>query len=170
MNPQPNSPEHPEETARRSEAEHRGIVDNIPATADRDRKPSSQPNDQRADLHSLNSMIAIRRLVEGEIISVFIWDFDGRILEANDTFLGMVGYSREDLALGRLNWQDLTPPEWRDADERHLRDVRKTGRVPPFEKENFRKDGSRAPILIGAATFAIADNQGISFPLRYTKR
>src|ERR1700736_3162634 len=51
MNAQPNSPEHPEETARRSETEHRGIVDNIPATADRDRKPSSQPNDQRADLH-----------------------------------------------------------------------------------------------------------------------
>jgi serine/threonine protein kinase len=57
MNAQPNSPEHPEETARRSETEHRGIVDNIPATAHRDRKPSSQPNDQRADLHSLNCMI-----------------------------------------------------------------------------------------------------------------
>jgi len=112
----------------------------------------------------------IRRLVEGEVIGVFIWDFDGRILEANDTFLGMVGYSREDLALGQLNWQDLTPPEWRDADERHLRDVRKTGRVPPFEKEYFRKDGSRVPILIGAATFDEDDNQGVAFVLDLTER
>src|SRR5260370_762141 len=111
----------------------------------------------------------IRRLVEGDIIGVFIWDFDDPILEANNPLLLMVGYSREDLALGRLNWQNPPPPCRRDADERHLRDVRKTGRVPPFEKENFRKDGSRMPILIGAATFAIADNQGISFPLRYTK-
>src|SRR5258708_24971574 len=112
----------------------------------------------------------MRRLVEGEIISVFIWDFDGRILESNDTFLGMVGYSREDLALGRLNWQDLTPPEWREADERHLRDVRKTGRVPPYEKEYFRKDGSRVPILIGAATFDEDDNQGVAFVLDLTER
>src|SRR5258708_29798272 len=52
----------------------------------------------------------IPRLVEGEIIGVFIWDYDGRILEANDTLLRMVGYSREDLALGRLNWRELTPP------------------------------------------------------------
>jgi GAF domain-containing protein len=64
----------------------------------------------------------IRRLVEGEIVGVHIWDFDGRILEANDTFLRMVGYSREDLALGRLNWRDLTPPEWREADERSVQE------------------------------------------------
>src|SRR5260370_10532497 len=52
----------------------------------------------------------IRRLVEGEIIGVFIWDFDGRILEANDTLLRMVGYSREDLALGPLNSRVPTSP------------------------------------------------------------
>src|ERR1700730_5932102 len=47
-----------------------------------------------------------RRLVEGEIISVFIWDFDGLIYEANETFLRMMGYSREELAAGRLNWRE----------------------------------------------------------------
>jgi len=59
MNTQPNSPERPEETARRSETEHRGIVDNIPATADQGMKLSSQPDDyyRRAEFHSLNSKI-----------------------------------------------------------------------------------------------------------------
>jgi PAS domain S-box-containing protein len=112
----------------------------------------------------------IRRLVEGDIIGVFIWDLEGRVYEANETFLRMVGYSREDLATGRLNWRNLTPPEWREADERHLQDVRKTGRVPPFEKEYFRSDGSRVPILLGAASFDGDQSQGVAFVLDLSER
>src|SRR5260370_31549214 len=61
MNAQPNSPEHPKDTVRRSETERRGIVDNIPATADQGMKLLAQPvdYDQRADLHSLRSMISV---------------------------------------------------------------------------------------------------------------
>src|SRR5579864_6365704 len=60
MNSQPNQTEHaPEPTARNNDIERRGIIDGIPETADQDQKPSSQPNDQRADLHSLNSMIGV---------------------------------------------------------------------------------------------------------------
>jgi len=133
-------------------------------------KLSAQPDDseRRADLHSLNSMIV--RLVEGDIIGVFMWDLEGRIYEANETFLRMVGYSREDLAAGRLNWRNLTPPEWREVDERHLQEVRKTGRVPSFEKEYFRNDGSRVPILLGAVSFDEDQSQGVSFVLDLTER
>ena len=112
----------------------------------------------------------IRRLVEGDIIGVFIWDFDGRILEANDTLLRMVGYSREDLALGRLNWRDLTPPEWREADERFVHEHRKAGRLPPIEKEFFRRDGTRVPILLGAVSFDGDQSQGVAFVLDLTER
>src|ERR1700694_2152193 len=56
----------------------------------------------------------IRRLVEANIIGILIWDLQGRLLEANDTFLRMLGYDREDLVSGRLRWKDLTPPEWRE--------------------------------------------------------
>jgi PAS domain S-box-containing protein len=112
----------------------------------------------------------IRRLVEGDIIGVFIWDLEGRIYEANETFLRMMGYSREDLAAGRLNWRELTPPEWREIDERHLQDVRKTGRVPPFEKEFFRRDGTRVPILLGAVSFDGDQSQGVAFVLDLTER
>jgi PAS domain S-box-containing protein len=112
----------------------------------------------------------IRRLVEVDIIGVFIWDLEGRIYEANETFLRMMGYSRADLAAGRLNWRELTPPEWREIDERHLQDVRKTGRVPPFEKEYFRKDGTRVPILLGAVSFDEDQSQGVAFVLDLTER
>src|SRR5882724_11700482 len=56
----------------------------------------------------------IRRLVDSNIIGIFIWDFEGRVLEANDEFLRMVNYDREDLASGRIRWADLMPPDWRD--------------------------------------------------------
>ena len=95
----------------------------------------------------------IRRLVDANIIGIFIWNVEGEILEANDAFLRMVGYEREDLVSGRVRWTDLTPPEWRERDERALAELKTTGSAQPFEKEYFRKDGSRVPVLIGAASF-----------------
>src|SRR5258705_7792989 len=56
----------------------------------------------------------IRRLVDANIIGIIIWDFQGRILEANDAFLRMVGYNREDLVSSSVHWTDMTPPEWRE--------------------------------------------------------
>src|SRR5215469_13278897 len=53
----------------------------------------------------------IRRLVDSNIIGSFFFSLEGRIIEANDTFLKMVGYSREDLATGLMSWTDLTPSE-----------------------------------------------------------
>ena len=63
----------------------------------------------------------IRRLVDANIIGIFFWDLEGQILEANNAFLLMVGYDREDLASGRVRWTDLTPPEWRDREEQNVR-------------------------------------------------
>src|SRR6266404_1543056 len=65
----------------------------------------------------------IRRLVDSNIIGIFIWDFDGRVLEANDEFLRMVNYDREDLVSGRIRWTELTPPEWRDDTARRVAEV-----------------------------------------------
>jgi PAS domain S-box-containing protein len=112
----------------------------------------------------------IRRLVDANIIGIFIWDFDGRILEANEAFLDIVGYNREDLVAGSIRWTDLTPPEWRDRDTRLIQEQRMTGNLQPFEKEYFRKDSSRVPVLIGVATFEEGGNQGVAFVLDLTQR
>jgi PAS domain S-box-containing protein len=113
----------------------------------------------------------IRRLVDANIVGIFIWDLEGRILEANDAFLRIVGYGREDLVSGRLRWTSLTPPE---SLERELRqrvpELKATGSVQPFEKEFFRKDGRRVPVLIGGASFEEAGNQGVAFVLDLTER
>ena len=112
----------------------------------------------------------IRRLVDANIIGITIRDIEGRILEANDAFLSLLGYDREDLAAGHLRWTDLTPPEWHDRDARAVAEIKRTGRVQPYEKEYFRKDGSRVPVLIGVAGFDETGFQGVVFVLDLTER
>jgi PAS domain S-box-containing protein len=112
----------------------------------------------------------IRRLVDANIIGIFVADREGRILEANDTFLRIVGYDREDLALGRVHRTELTPPEWRQRDTRTMAELNSTGIVQPFEKEYFRKDGSRVPVLLGGALFREGGNEAVVFVLDLTER
>src|SRR5438132_6271684 len=112
----------------------------------------------------------IRRLVDANIIGIFVWDFEGRILEANDAFLRMVGYDRADVVSERLRWTDLTPPEWRDRDVHARAKVETTGIVQPYEKEYVRKDGTRVPALIGAASLEEGSNEGVAFVLDLTER
>jgi PAS domain S-box-containing protein len=113
----------------------------------------------------------IRRLVDANIIGIFIWEAEGRIIEANGAFLRMVGHDREDLVAGRLRWTDLTPPEWRKHHEQSWTpELRMTGIIKPFEKEYFRADGSRVPVLVGAASFDDSAKQGVAFVLDLTER
>ncbi|NOJ48464.1 PAS domain S-box protein [Bradyrhizobium archetypum] len=112
----------------------------------------------------------IRRLVDANIVGVIFWELDGRILEANDAFLKMLGYEREDLASGRVNRTDLTPPEWRHRDLRTVAELKRMGTVQPFEKEYFRKDGSRVPVLVGGTMLEQNQNQGVGFVLDLTER
>jgi PAS domain S-box-containing protein len=112
----------------------------------------------------------IRRLVDANIVGIIIWEVEGRIREANDEFLRMVGYDREDLTAGRLHRTTLTPPEWRDRDARTVAELRRIGTAQPFEKEYLRKDGSRVPVLIGGAMFEEGTSQGVGFVLDLTER
>lgn len=112
----------------------------------------------------------IRRLVDANIVGVIFWERDGRILEANDAFLKMLGYDREDLASGQVNRTELTPPEWRHRDLRTVAELKRMGTVQPFEKEYFRKDGSRVPVLVGGTMLEQNQDQGVGFVLDLTER
>jgi PAS domain S-box-containing protein len=112
----------------------------------------------------------IRRLVDANIIGIFVADRKSQIVEANDAFLRMLGYEREDLAWGRLRWTELSPPEWRDRDLLTKAQLDSTGIVQPFEKEYFRKDGTRVPVLVGATLFTEGGDQGVAFVLDLTER
>ena len=107
----------------------------------------------------------IRRLVDANIMGIFSWNLDGQIVGANEAFLDMVQYDHEDVASGRVRWTDLTPHEWREHDEGALAELKTTGTVQPYEKEYFRKDGSRVPVLVAGALFEEGGGEGVAFAL-----
>jgi PAS domain S-box-containing protein len=111
----------------------------------------------------------IRRLVDANIIGIFIANREGQIIEANDAFLRILGYDREDLVSGRVHWTELSPPEWRERDILTQAELNSTGIVQSFEKEYFRKDGSRVPVLVGAALFKEGGDR-LAFVLDLTER
>ncbi len=107
----------------------------------------------------------IRRLVDANIMAVVIWNMEGAVVASNEAFLRMVQYDHEDVASGHVSWRDLTPAEWREHDEVALAEIRATGRVQPYEKELFRKDGSLVPVLIAGALFEEGGSEGVAFAL-----
>jgi PAS domain S-box-containing protein len=112
----------------------------------------------------------IRCLVDSNLIGILMWRADGRIIDANEAYLRIVGYDRGDLIAGHLSWRDLTPPEWRGADDRRAAQLDASGTAQPYEKEYFRKDGSRVPVLVGAAAFEGGSDEGVGFVLDLTDR
>ncbi len=112
-----------------------------------------------------NREAKIRRLVDANIMAIVIWNLEGAIIASNEAFLRMAQYSREDVASGRVSWRDMTPAEWHESDERALAKLRQTGTVEPYEKELFRTDGSRVPVLVAGALFEEGGNEGVAFVL-----
>jgi PAS domain S-box-containing protein len=112
-----------------------------------------------------NREAKIRRLVDANIMGIFIWNLEGAIIGANEAFLRMMQYGREEVDSGRMRWTALTPEEWRERDERALAELKATTTAQPYEKEFVRKDGSRVPVLAGGALFEEGGKEGVAFVL-----
>ncbi|MBD1995923.1 PAS domain S-box protein [Leptolyngbya sp. FACHB-541] len=106
---------------------------------------------KQAEIALRESEHRFRRLVESNMFGVAFGNFAGDIHGANDYFLNMVGYTREEIETGQVKWIDITPPEFLPLDEQAMAELRMKGVAIPFEKEYICKDGSRVPILIGSA-------------------
>jgi PAS domain S-box-containing protein len=107
--------------------------------------------------------------VDSNIIGIFIWHLDGQISDANEAFLGIAGYDRAALAAGQIHWRNITPPEWHPVDEQRLAELRVTGVTQTYEKEIFKKDGTRVPVLVGGAIFDGTHTEGVAFVVDLTK-
>ncbi len=125
-----------------------------------------QLEQQREQLKQANARF--ERLADSGILGILICDFQGNIVDANDSFLNTLGYTREELAQGSVGWASMTPPEWQHLDEAAIQQLRTVGKTRPWEKEYFHKDGSRIPILVGVAL--LNETQTIAFVLDITER
>ncbi len=109
-----------------------------------------------------------RSALEIGTVGAIYFDMDGRLTDANDAFLRMGGYSRDDLESGRLTWQRLTPAEWMPDSERAFAELKEKGHTTPYEKEYVRKDGSRWWALFAAKL--LPNDTGFEFVLDITDR
>jgi PAS domain S-box-containing protein len=114
--------------------------------------------------------IRFRGIFESKMIGTIFWDVNGDITDANDAFLQIAGYTRDEVLSGKVRWRDMTPPEYKDLDDKALEEIAAKGVMTPMEKEYIRKDGSRIPILIGAASLPGLTLSGVAFVLDITKR
>lgn len=105
-----------------------------------------------------------RALAEANVIGVATWDLAGRIHWGNDRLLAMLGYTREELEAGQIDWWRMTTPESSAATANRVCELRETGRFEPFEKSFYRKDGSILPVMMGGALIG-GEREGISFLL-----
>lgn len=116
------------------------------------------------------AVIDIRCLMNTNIIGIVLWRNDGEITEANDAFLRMVGYRREDVAFGSMSWRDLTPAELFEDTEQAMLEAVRVGWAQPFEKEYVRKGGGRLPVIVGVATLDASRREGVACVLDLTER
>jgi len=113
-----------------------------------------------------------RRFVDSNIIGIALVDLEGNIREANDALLELLGYTREDLAAGRMQWTTMTPPEYQARDVQAGEEELATGTFMPFEKEYVAKDGKRVPVLTGGTRLRQVGSSplAITFVLDLTAR
>jgi PAS domain S-box-containing protein len=111
-----------------------------------------------------------RRLVDSNAQGVMFWNTNGKVTGANDAFLRLVRYTREDLEAGRINSVTMTPREYAGLDLLALKEITASGACSPYEKEFIRKDATRVSVLLGAAAFEDNPKEGVCFILDLTER
>ncbi len=107
----------------------------------------------------------LRQLFDADVMGILVATNAGAIVTANDAFLAIVGYSRDELERGEIDWRRLTPPEWLASDEAASAALADHGSFSPYEKEYFRKDGTRVPVSVGGARIDGTDDGHICYIL-----
>ncbi|MEP6495898.1 MAG: response regulator [bacterium] len=145
-----------------------GLARLTPAIARELRERRSRDSRRQTEESLRVSEVRFSRLAESGIIAICVTETSGIVREANSAYLSIIGYTPEDLAAGRIDWSNMTPPEWIHTDETALAALRETGVARPWEKELFKKDGHRVPVLLGAAM--LDDRMIIAFMADLTER
>jgi PAS domain S-box-containing protein len=127
--------------------------------------PERRSRVDESDGHPANRL---RHVLEISTVGVIFFTTDGAITDANDAFLSMSGYSRDDLVQGKVRWDVMTPPEWTPPSLNAVEEFLRLGRSTPYEKEYVRKDGSRWWALFAATR--LNEREGAEFVIDITQR
>ncbi|GET41025.1 PAS domain S-box protein [Microseira wollei] len=112
----------------------------------------------------------LQLFVESDLIGISAGDEHGNLTEANDAYLKIIGYTREDFCAGKVRWFELTPPEYLPLDFAAIAEARAKGTSSYYEKEYIRKNGTRVPVLMGCAAFGESGEELMAFTLDISDR
>lgn len=116
------------------------------------------------------SDMRLRRIIDSNMIGIAFGNDEGQITEANEAFLHLAGYTREDLVADGISWPALTPIDCHPRQLAAIEEVRQTGRCTPFEVDLIRKDGTHVPVLVGGARLSARRREGVAFVLDISER
>lgn len=112
---------------------------------------------QRLEL--AQAAVRFQALAEADPFGMVFGTLSGKLRYVNPIFLKKLGFSEEDVRLGKVRWDLLTPPEFATADARAVEQLSATGRCEVYEKVFLAKDGRRIPILLGASIIDDPDGE-----------
>ncbi len=107
------------------------------------------------------SVERLQRMINIPGVAVMIFNGEGILIDANDWFLQMFGYSREEVQAGSLCWRMMTPPEFFDISEAQMKKLSEMGQIGPYEKQYLHKDGSRSWMVFAGAT--LGDGNAVEY-------
>jgi PAS domain S-box-containing protein len=116
---------------------------------------------KRAETALKNSELRFRRIFDSNVVGMFFADYAGNLINANDRFLSMLGYTREEFVQENLTWQKITPPEYVQANLLAHNFLTIRGVIDPWENQYYHQDGSRLSVLVGAALLPETEYQAI---------
>ncbi len=111
-----------------------------------------------------------QRIFDSNLMGMVVVREDGRIIQANDYFLNLVGCTRAQLQAGVVNANVLTAPEYAELDRCRMYELANLGSCTPYEKEYIRADGTRVPVLLGAAYLEGTCSEHVAFILDLSER
>jgi PAS domain S-box-containing protein len=148
----------------------------VPDARDEDGRPQrayamfrDMTGQRRAEATIREGAELMGRLRTANVLGVVVVGED-RVHDANDAFLDIVGYSRDDLEAGHISYRGVTPPEWADSDADALQQLRHTGAFRPYEKEYVHRAGHRVPVLVGAAVTSYDPMRWVTYVVDLTAR
>jgi PAS domain S-box-containing protein len=125
---------------------------------------------KRAEEELRAAYARLERMFSSNIVGIAIANPDGGLLEVNDYYLDLLGFTRAEFDAGLIRWDERTPPEHLEADRRAIQELRSRGVCTPYEKEYVRKDGSRVWVYLADAMIPRPGEQILAFVLDVTER
>ena len=125
---------------------------------------------KRAQKALRESEFRLRRLMNSSLVGIVQGDMQGNLTDTNEVFLGLTGYSRDELLAGQLKWPDLTPIETHASDQKTLADLAHGAATQPVERTLIRQDASQIPVLMGLTKLEGSTDEWVGFALDLTEQ